>query len=598
MKKYSIYAFMSAIALTGAVGFSSCSSSSDEVIPSPDYNQETEVVKTQFSISLPSNVNAPKTRQSAMSVQNTAESFRGMSSIFLVPFTSKATSSTSTRGGDPINLEPIASDGLNNLSGTTASKYKVYSNVSIPIGTSAFLFYAEATRGSADANFVDGYIEKIVPVNSESNPNGAKTAGYTFSPKSIYDGSTTNTIGDNLAAYLSTIAKTEGWSTSTDEPYKDLYKRFTSIRAGSSAAIQRTVTDLWTAVKPLSDGTSNLAYKIVSAILSTTYGVSVSGETLTFGANISGYPDNLNLPDGAAALKWDSSNKTFTVDNDGSPVTRLSSYVYPAALWYRANTQIKVSNTKLADETTGAYPSDKTTWNTNEGTDVLSLYFDGSVSPSTRSVALNDVIQYAVGRLDVKVKCDAGTLYDYKGDPVIVNESGFPVTAILIGGQKPVDFQFTSPSGNEYTIYDKDVTGAAATTSEASWTNYTLALETEPGIDINIAIEFKNNSGNDFIGKDGQLIPKDGKFYLTAKLAAASAMETETKVFKQDFYTVAKLTIKPGTPSASLAEDAHNETGLGTATNTIPDLRTPKLELGMAVDLSWQQGHTYEVELK
>ena len=34
------------------------------------------------------------------------------------------------------------------------------------------------------------------------------------------------------------------------------------------------------------------------------------------------------------------------------------------------------------------------------------------------------------------------------------------------------------------------------------------------------------------------------------------------------------------------------------AYNVIPDLTAPQLELGLSVDLTWQQGDTYAVELK
>ena len=52
-------------------------------------------------------------------------------------------------------------------------------------------------------------------------------------------------------------------------------------------------------------------------------------------------------------------------------------------------------------------------------------------------------------------------------------------------------------------------------------------------------------------------------------------------IFKQDYKTTAKLRLK----------------NLKNAYNTIPDLRTPQLEIGFAVDLTWQAGHTYELEL-
>ena len=47
MKKYFSYALVGAIALTGAVGISSCSSSSDEVVPNnPNISPQEEAVKT------------------------------------------------------------------------------------------------------------------------------------------------------------------------------------------------------------------------------------------------------------------------------------------------------------------------------------------------------------------------------------------------------------------------------------------------------------------------------------------------------------------------------------------------------------------------
>jgi hypothetical protein len=39
-----------------------------------------------------------------------------------------------------------------------------------------------------------------------------------------------------------------------------------------------------------------------------------------------------------------------------------------------------------------------------------------------------------------------------------------------------------------------------------------------------------------------------------------------------------------------------NLKNLRAAYNTIPDLRTPKLELGFSVDLTWQSGHEYTID--
>jgi hypothetical protein len=133
----------------------------------------------------------------------------------------------------------------------------------------------------------------------------------------------------------------------------------------------------------------------------------------------------------------------------------------------------------------------------------------------------------------------------------------------------------------------------------ASAVNSTLVFETpattkdadqeDANADIMIAIELTNNTGKDFIGANGQLIPKDGKFYLVGKLLSNKAntqentetVNPEKRVFYPDYTTTAKLTI----------------TSLEKAYNTIPDLRTPALELGLSVDLSWENGKVYDIDL-
>ena len=125
-----------------------------------------------------------------------------------------------------------------------------------------------------------------------------------------------------------------------------------------------------------------------------------------------------------------------------------------------------------------------------------------------------------------------------------------------------------------------------------SASNYTLALETAEANPadptsgaVNIALEFEN-TGNDFCGVDHNVIPAGTKFYLVAKLVPGNATqptgENLSQVFKQDYITTAKLTI--------------SEKSLKSAYNVVPDLRSPKLEFGLSVDLHWRPGLTFEVE--
>ena len=58
MKTYFNYALLSAIAFVGATGFTACSSSDDVAETNPNYNPETNAVKTEFVI----NVTQPNER--------------------------------------------------------------------------------------------------------------------------------------------------------------------------------------------------------------------------------------------------------------------------------------------------------------------------------------------------------------------------------------------------------------------------------------------------------------------------------------------------------------------------------------------------------
>ena len=88
----------------------------------------------------------------------------------------------------------------------------------------------------------------------------------------------------------------------------------------------------------------------------------------------------------------------------------------------------------------------------------------------------------------------------------------------------------------------------------------------------------------DFYGKDG-IILKNAKFYLVGKLdptkEGLSKPTGVNRVFIQDYVTTANFNI----------------TSLKDAYNYIPDLRTSGINVGLAVDLSWQKGITFNVDL-
>ena len=341
---------------------------------------------------------------------------------------------------------------------------------------------------------------------------------------------------------------------------------------------------------------------IIAKITDATYASAAEGK-LTFTDAVKGYPEDNYLPDGAATVKWENNNK-FTAQNtsaytsDAVNVGPMANYVYPANLWYRANTMIRTDDAAHGD----LYGSNDNTYTTSSWTDILSKYAEdnGSVKVSTRSIALKNPIQYAVGRLDTKVTI-ANTLYDHAGQAVNVKDGGFPITAILVGNQRVANWEFkpkdATKDGAQYTVYDKTMPDKMIASTSGSPVNHTLLLETPADQDVNVVVELQNNTGNVFRGHNNELIPAGAKFYMVAQLnPSATSGVSQPKdgsiknVILQDYVTKANLSINTN-------DGNDHDKGLGAAYNVIPDLRTPALSIGLSVDLTWQTGLTFDVDM-
>lgn len=610
---------MGAMALATPLFLSSCSSS-DEIADNPG-NTTGEAVKTSFTLSvgLPggSSSNAkPSTRMSDTEVQSTGN-FRGIDNINLIPFAkTSAIASTDVRLGSNITLPSSATNGQNNVYESSAAKgtdhATVYANVSVPVGTASFLFYGKAIDNTAATAITsDADKHKFGTLTSEGLTG--EPAAIKFSPVQIYTAGKADDKATTLANYLTSIASTKitvdgadiAWSATdnANNTIYPLYQQFIKIETGSSASVRAALQTIYESLKNNTDAMSKAVITSIKAKAS----VSDDG-IVTLNEALQGFPGNLStpIPDGCALVKWNTTNNKFEANLSGTSTSgqmtqRPADLVYPANLQYYANTTLKTSDTDQSSAYDGS-----NTW-----TQILEKYTTGTaVGPTTRSVALKDQIQYAVGRLDVTVKAGASTLNDREGKAISLtngSKPSFPISAVLVGGQKQVVYDFTpttTTDAKEYTIYDNAVPAAWGTTGVAtdpSTVNHTLVLANAASTSVNIAVEFTNNSGTEFVGKDG-IIGKGAKFYLLATLDPSSATETEkaktgSQVFKQDFTTTAKLTINTNTGTTSGGSTVYDK-GLANAYNVLPDLRTPKLSLGMSVDLNWQTGMTFEEEFK
>lgn len=638
MRKLNKFALMGAIALTGTAGFTACSS--DDVLGEngPSISSG-ETVKTQFTISVP-NAGTAGTRLTDGIVQSNGQtsSFRGISNIRLVPLKIAANGSVSTATPltdvTPITLDAIGATGMQTPDQKNYN-YKVYYDVPVDLGVNNFLFYGDATvtsgsykeNGSTVPSFdVNGWPSTTLnDVKFDLRARLDNASGLENEQAILA------AILTDIAATKTTVEQTEhAWSAETSNDLAKYYTAFTSLKAGSAASIKAAVADLYASMKSkgvtdnnglkaaicttiekyFTPGTasSTTAYISYPDFAYKTGEVTVNidedeeKETVTLPTT---FPADFNLPDGSMKLKFETNAFSYDtgsmIGDGGFSTIAYDAYAYPASLYYTVATPIKVADATKTEngvyQNIGSYDS----WSAL----VNGLYSGDSnnaVTATTQSIALVNPVNYAVASLKLFARFMGGQAINDNGElagtdegakPVTIPTDGFDLTGILIGDQKRVDYAFHRPATDKgattWTIYDDSHAAGTAvkqsTSQPTTPTAYTLALETPgetSGTDagttyenVYFALELVNESGQAFKGADGW-VPAGGKFYLVGKMTANA---DHNKVFEQDHTTTANVTI----------------TSLKSAYNCIPDLRSPRLELGLSVDLTWQTGLEQDV---
>lgn len=587
---------MGTVALAGLGVMSSCSS--DDLGNDSTTNPgETKAVKAQFALNIP-RANGG-TRMSDVNTQ-AKQNFLGMQDVRLYAFKTEPNASSSS----------VATFALANIDGiTTAASSKIYSDISVPVGTTHFLFYAHAPQGTKTVTNADNFTKGVLDFTSGID-NTTATSGISAAlvgVKGTDDGS-----ANKLLTVLNAVAGVDKWSTApeTTELGK-LYKNFITLKAGSANSIRLALQDLYNALGGVTTGSDadakTIANNIRTAIKTDNVFTVTEQTNKTFAITTANtYPNNINLPDGAVQLSYAEATKTFSYagksDLTGIQQLDAANICFPASIYYFQSSDIAATAAEL-DNT--AWPKTTSDWTSNTVAPWLkdgAAGWTASVQPTTRSIAMRQNINYGVANLATTVKCGAASLPDNTDltvtDPsefagtVTVPDAGFTVTGLLIGGQPTkVGFDFQPTSDAEYvqTVYDKNLNGIVAMNGVASTPNYTIVLPNDKGRGVadqnkvNVAIELTNNSGVAFRGADG-IIPAGGKFYLVGQLAPKDQKVTGVEnpaVFMSDYMTTLKLTIK----------------SLKNAYNTIPDLRSTKLQLGLSVDLDWQAGLQFDVNI-
>ena len=614
MKKFIYFSFASAVLLASTAGMTSCSS--DSIEPTSGSGVAGQVVKTQFALNIPyggnSSTNQAKnvTRMTdAMTQQN--KQFRGISDIVLLTFSGAPATNGNTEATSIIDI------------GTDGNAYsndpyrRLYRDIEIPVGTSHMLFYGRATKKSSDTEFKAGKItdnydkktektltnisHKLTAIRSTANFATDVDAGKIITALNNI-ANTKVTDDDNVTKYawatIGNASPLPSWLTAHEKEFlQTRYNEFITLKAGSKTSVYAFINNLKAALVGEITGTTIPEEKKLTKAI---YDQCVTALNTIKGID---FPGKFDLPDGVATLSWTSGKFAYNTPGSDLFITdntiNYNKICYPAELSYFVSTKTMVSDKDMSN--LSEFPT-YTDWTKATGADWSGKSFaEKAVENSTRTVGLKDPVQYSVAVLKSTVRCNEATLEDnaqvaggFKDNQSItVNDTSFPVTGILIGGQPAsVDWKYepTSSETFENTIYDKEMNGsmyAKYATEAPTVGNYTLVFDnkkTDAENPVYVTIELGNKSGKDFYGKDG-IIQKDAKFYLVGKLDPNKEGLTKpngvNRVFIQDYVTTANFNIKD----------------LKNAYNCIPDLRTSGINVGLAVDLSWQTGITFDVEL-
>lgn len=396
------------------------------------------------------------------------------------------------------------------------------------------------------------------------------------------------TGAQTLATSLTAIATTSDFHTSTDATIKAFFDKFTNEGKhipGSAASVKKWIENFRTSISShlnqssILDAVNTEAGNQLSAIASSTY------------------PRDINLPDGAAVLRWDKNVNRFepqlnttTIDN----INSIARFAYPAPLYYFIASDIKTSDESVDFAT--LYSEVATDENKTAWTKVLEnqKFNKTSVTTNTRAVALTRPVQFAVAQLKVKIKAYTDNLPDAATptpNNIPATGENFPLKGIVVCDQRPVNYRFEPQEVEQGAvsdakvlfIYDNQVKDGCylTTQSEGVWAEgcNTMVLQSLKDENVHIILEFENNSGQSFTCLDGTVYPGT-RFYMVGVVDASlyrtndpnANSENNKQVFTKDYITTVNMTV------SSLAR----------AYNVPPNLLSPNLEIGVETTPEWE----------
>ena len=464
-------------------------------------------------------------------------------------------------------------------------------------GVNKFLVYAKAEESTVPDGVTsqahNGRLTATFPAEITEATNVSTAISFSPVPMVTSEDAPAGTAG-KLATYLTNIATATAtvnntdyaWATSTNSILKKLYQNFTNkgeMIAGSATNVKVWGNQLMAALNAqvFTDGSVEDAIRDKIVELCGTTG---DIDDIT-------YPRSSDLPDGTIGMKWDDTQKKFvpqTKTTATTNITTITRFVYPPELYYFINSTIKTSDDMVDYATLYSSADD---WNN----DVLAntkFTTKTAVDESTQSVALVNPVQYAVAQLKVTIRANATALPDGMkpaANNITVGTDKFPLTGVIVGGQRAVDYQFVQTSNSDAVkfVYDSQVKTQVKTNgndyyylaySDTEATDNTpgsntLVLQSYDNEDVTIILEFENKSEQPFYGINENIIYPDTRFYLVGTIHPTydNTNDYTKRVFTKDYITRVNVTMS----------------SLANAYNVLPNILSSNLEVGLEITPQW-----------
>lgn len=502
---------------------------------------------------------SPSTKMTTEITQSQG-TFRGIEQLYVVPFNTQSSrvEPEEARLGDQnvvLGNMGISSWGLNE-----GNNSHLFGSAFVPKGMNRVLVYGKSPDQGPSASKDSKHTYGVLTPKGLDDPKFSDDVSFHLEPillknKVTDEFSEAIVKADELLDQLNVVM-----SMMENSPYAsivsifDAVKRENQILACSYATFDQIRTEIQTALLRIPFESMELVQEIGR----------VSGAVNTFSTVLSSaggtYPASYGIPEGSIGFWWNGKEFVRLIGGVDVALVDPASYCYPPSLWYYANSSVQTSNQL---DINNQYSISYAHWD-----DILNHYTDGQMVDSfTESVAISDPLEYGVGMLELSLSAPGAEAAS------LINEC--PLTGIIIGDQKDVDFRFLPSTGSSHYIYDN--VGSTLRIGVTGRYVQTLVLQTVDNMPVHFALEFKNNTGYKRYCQQGDILP-GCKFYLAGVLDPTSegtqpANETLYSVFSRDHKTTVSVKVE----------------SLRNAYNTVPDLHSPQLEIGIVAEMKWAQ---------